>query len=527
MLVASPASAAEKLQIQDINPVTLTVGGGPQPLLVTVKNTGDVSSTATTLTLDVPLSDRQVAVGNVPPDCAKFGSRVTCEVAALKPDGLLNLSIQLTAPATSTLTPGAEVSGTGSAVLKNADTKSFRVNLRGPNQAPVVPEVSGQVVDMSTGTPLANALVLLQDGARREHNVGTDGQGRYRFTSTADKPITPGSLTIGASRNGYENGTATRDARAGQAVTGVLVKLKPVAAAAAPSAPMTEPSLAPEVAATPVEAAPNIRPTSSGMSMLSWVLIVLGGLLVLLGIGAIALLVIRRKDDDGDLVDLDDPRPMLPVAAAMPPAGRAAYRGEPDLTMPVRSGMYDETEVVAGPTVPAAPDGYDEYPGAYRTSYPTSPAGHGPVPTSRAGYGARVGANHDSGVGAAATGYGSYGSGHSGYGWSTADRPDVRGNGDLTAEQRAVHTARHSAPFPPGRSYATNGGRNGYGPYPAGYDAAGGYRGSGPAGYFGGQHDPDYGYDRVSERRERLRPAYDEAPTGGGSPRRSAGWLDD
>ena len=55
-------------------------------------------------------------------------------------------------------------------------------------------------------------------------NTGTDAQGKFRFGP--EKQITPGRLTLGASRDGYDNKTVTKDATAGRSVTGMTQSLR-------------------------------------------------------------------------------------------------------------------------------------------------------------------------------------------------------------------------------------------------------------------------------------------------------------
>jgi hypothetical protein len=127
---------------------------------------------------------------------------------------------------------------------------------------------------------------------------------------------------------------------------------------------------------------------------MSMLLIVLGALLVLLGIGAIILILVRRKDpnaddeaEDGDGGPQRGPTPV--------PASRGTYRGAPaDATMVARAPGYGDPTMVGrgngmgpgmdAPTtmIPPATGPLDEYPDPYGAPPPRSPQ-----PTGR-GYGA-------------------------------------------------------------------------------------------------------------------------------------------
>src|SRR5207248_11058717 len=120
------------------------------------------------------------------------------------------------------------------------------------------------------------------------------------------------------------------------------------------AAPSTSTSPAPADTGTPAAvdsggAAPaaNNAAKNSGGGSFSMILIGLGVLLVLLGIGAIAFILIKRRRDDAD--DGDEYENGVPQRGPTPvPASRGAYHGGPDPTAVVRSGGYGDPTVVGG-----------------------------------------------------------------------------------------------------------------------------------------------------------------------------------
>jgi len=320
-------------------------------------------------------------------------------------------------------------------------------------QAPTtVPEVSGSVVDILTGVGIPEANVSLLDGANHTYSTVTDKQGKYKFLSNDQQPIVPGTLTVGAVADNYEYSATgqpgvSKDGVAGVPLTGVKISLKSTASASAGSVPPTDIlSTAPADTgvAAPIDSG---RKPSSGPSTLSWILIVLGGVLVLLGIGAVVLLMIRRRDDEDDIVvDKPEPRrfrtpraPMpggrppgppprqMPGRPPVPPMGPGGPRGMPG---PRPAGLDAPTtlQTYGRGGRPAPQGGRPGYGGPMPTSPPYGNpgpgGGHGPGP-----YGSPGGRGHDGG------GYGpqaSYNGGGPGYGRGGHDAgpyADPRGNG--------------------------------------------------------------------------------------------------
>jgi hypothetical protein len=349
--------------------------------------------------------------------------------------------------------------------------------------------------------------VLLKDGANNDHTATTGANGAFKITGSAAKPIVPGTLTLGANREGFESGTLTRDGQAGRSVTGLRLGLKP-AASAAPSAPAAVDPSAPSVEPSTADlAAPSNRSNESGTNWLSLLLIGMGVLLVLLGVGAIVLLLMRRKDDrdePGEDYD-DDPRQTRLTPAGAVAGARGAYLGGPggDATMVAPGNMNDATAIV-----PPARQQLDEYPDPYAAA-PTRP-GYGYGGAAEPTYGGV-------GAGAASGGY----RGERGY---AAEEPPA---GRYAPEPRAGRyadeprpgryadepTGRFASGYPAAGTYPGSPAGGGYG----GADNGAGYRGEGGgySGYQGESGADDYGR-RGGHAAEPVDPPYE--PRRGGYP---------
>jgi hypothetical protein len=261
-----------------------------------------------------------------------------------------------------------------------------------PTQAPSVPQVSGVVRDMATGSPIGKAVVVVVDGGacasgKDPCQLGTDNSGAFNFTSSPNKPITPGTLRIVATKNGYDSGAVTVDARAGQSVN-VPLKLKPNAAAsssataeALPSAEGQQPTadvVAPTEAAA---AAPAPKPAgNSGPSAISWIVFVLAGLLVLAGVGMFAVMFLNSRKGDAD--EDADGNPPSGLTGAPMGAGPGVYGGSADRADPTMVGNPGMASAMASPGASDStailrqqrPEG--EFPDRYAAAYPASPAGY-------------------------------------------------------------------------------------------------------------------------------------------------------
>ncbi len=226
---------------------------------------------------------------------------------------------------------------------------------------PTVPEVSGKVTDLYTAEPVKDASVTMQDsmGVRWE-NYPTGEDGSFKITGTAQKPIAAGPLHFVVTKDDIEEfASPPITANANQPLTNVSLKVKVLPTASASAAPSLTPSLN-TVTAGPTENL-AVGATDSGLSGFSIMLIVVGGTLVLLGIGAIVLLFVRKnKDEDGP----GGPRGPGgrggpggpggrggPGRGGPPPPGQRRA-GPPDRTMPMRPGY--------GPPRPGGPGSRDQ-----------------------------------------------------------------------------------------------------------------------------------------------------------------------
>ncbi|WP_204291905.1 carboxypeptidase regulatory-like domain-containing protein [Micromonospora gifhornensis] len=380
-------------------------------------------------------------------------------------------------------------------------------------QAPqTVRSISGKVVNQA-GDGVPNAYVLLKDSAGKQYETNANNDGNFRFTGTSERPIAPGRIDLGASANSVRE-VVSFTANAGQSVTGQRITLAiqasnsptPTPTASESAVPTEDPfddELADEVDEAPAEsAAPPAQASnedSGGFG--NWLLVLLGGLFVAVGVGTIVLLWMKRKENDDAEVDGDEP---AGAPAGAVPAARGSFAGADDQTRVVsRVGNTPDPTMVAGAGISNAPTmmhqpivddvppdpygappapygaapgagqawsggGYGDEPGGYGASgygnAPSSGSGYGSNPSSGAGYGGR-----DYGAGSAGADYPPAG-GAAGYG-ERYDEPTGRYTGDET---------RYPAPADP---YAT-------GLYQP--EAGQGYGSSEPTGY--GRGEPTGGY---------------------------------
>jgi hypothetical protein len=428
--------------------------------------------------------------------------------------------------ASNNLAPGSTQTVTVSISAQNSDgpgqPATAQVTLRGPDAPESVASVSGKVTNADTGRGISGALVALQDDGGHSYNTQTNDDGEFKFTSSNNRPISPGQIDLAAGKEGFKNTTTSTNANAGQAKSGVRLTLK---STASPSA---------SASASPTEDEPTEEPTddvtsdasidpaaagnnsdSGGGGLFSWVLIILGGLLVALGVGAIVLLVIRRKEGGDGEDGADDPNPD-PHGPMPTPGAQGVYRGGADPTMVTGGAAMGG----ANPTMPMNPalanaptmmhQPVDEYGDPYgtplRAPQPGGPAPHDPYsprPESPA-YGAQGGGyGYDEPTGRYTPndGYGPPAGG--GYGPSAGNGYD-----DGYGAHRQGNGYDPGPPPAPRDEY-------GYGQQQpqGGYDEYGGYEQPQPP-------PPPRGYDQGY---------YDEPPPSRDrpSPRRSLDWLDD
>ncbi|GAA4595559.1 hypothetical protein GCM10023107_34470 [Actinoplanes octamycinicus] len=242
-------------------------------------------------------------------------------------------------------------------------SRSVEITVKGPEAPQAVRQVSGKV-RATDGTRLAGATVAMTDSQNHTYQATTDGDGQFAFSSSDAQPIVPGPITVGAVLEGYKGAKTTVTGRANKSVT-ATVTLKPVASASASASasPSTSVSATPADDATDDEATGDATTgpantvaadttKASEEGGVSWMLLVVGGLLVAAGIGAMVLVLMRRKsarnneDPDGDAGFGGGPTGT--------PAGPGRYGADATrVAAPVGAGRNDAT-MVAGAGMGAA-----------------------------------------------------------------------------------------------------------------------------------------------------------------------------
>jgi hypothetical protein len=435
--------------------------------------------------------------------------------------------------ASTNLAPGSNQTVTISITAENRDGTSqparTQLTLKGPDAPKAVNSVSGKVVNVTNGRGIADAFVALNDENGHRFDTQTNDDGSFKFTSTANKPIAPGQLLLAAGKDGFQNNQTSTNVAAGESKSGLRITLRstasPSASASAASPTAEETTDTPTDEATTEEsvdpAAAGDNQNSDSGGTFSWVLIILGGLLVALGVGAIVLLVIRRKDDGEDGAGDGLPGPNGPRPT---PGAQGVYRGGPSPTM-VTGGaaMGGGPTMAMGPGLNDAPtmmhQPLDEYGDPYGTPLRAPQPTSGPPPATQPGYGYQ----------------GGYGQDGNPAGPSSPGAPTAYGSASPTAYGSATPTGRASASasppdpysardYPPpapqgGYGYDEPTGRydpnGGYGQASGGYGASGGYEQSGSAnGYDGGGYGSGNGYGQ-QDNGYAPGGGYDSSPNGG------------
>ncbi|GAA0808784.1 carboxypeptidase-like regulatory domain-containing protein [Spirilliplanes yamanashiensis] len=234
---------------------------------------------------------------------------------------------------------------------------SRRITVRGPDAVQRIDGIKGRVRDQFNAA-VPGATVAYSDSAGHRGETTSDGDGNYSFPSTDQNPISPGRIEIGARKDGFSVFTTSVNGQAGRSVTANLTL---AGAAATPTATPTatpsatlEPSeeVVEEVVPEATTGAPALQAASDDEGSSSLVFIIAGALLVAVGIGAIILVFVRRKEKDGD----DDDPGLTP--AGVPAAAPAQRYGAADATrVAARTGGLpppDATMVTSGAAIPPA-----------------------------------------------------------------------------------------------------------------------------------------------------------------------------
>jgi hypothetical protein len=194
-----------------------------------------------------------------------------------------------------------------------------------------VTQVSGRVRD-GDGKAIDDATVTVRDSAGHGYRATSDGDGRFSIRSSDSKPIAAGFLTVAASRDGYRTARAKVRGTAGSAAT-VRLTLSAVAA------PTTKPPSPSAVASAPVVAqTPATEESSAGATPLGTLktagdqgdgpllFSILGGLLVAVGLGALVLMLIRRRSGPGKPDAQDAPTLVAGAGGSLGDAPTAVLR---------------------------------------------------------------------------------------------------------------------------------------------------------------------------------------------------------
>ncbi|MCA2212874.1 carboxypeptidase regulatory-like domain-containing protein [Jidongwangia harbinensis] len=295
-------------------------------------------------------------------------------------------------------------------------TASEEITVAGPDKPKQVRQVSGRVKD-GDGKAVANAQVLMKDSAGNQYDTTSNGDGGYEFTSSDNRPIVPGSISVGAAKEGYDPAAVSVRGSAGKTVTATLTLVSKNApspsASATPSAKASAETLDDEdEAADDATQAPTIDPNAASNNSAddgggSMLFIILGGLLVAAGIGAIVLVLMRRKDNGDDPDGGDKP-------LGVPPAGPGRYGDDATrMAAPVGGRANDATMVAdlgVGPSLADAPTmlhrpvpAEEEFPDPYGAPASPPQAGNYGAPPPNGAYagGQQYGApDYDDGYGA-------------------------------------------------------------------------------------------------------------------------------
>ena len=401
-----------------------------------------------------------------------------------------------------------------------------RVTVRGDDKSPTVREISGKVRD-DTGKSVSDAEVAIQDSAGHRYTTDTNGSGNFRFRSSDDQPIAPGIVIIGAQKDGFKIVTQNLNTQAGKSFN-VALTMRSEAAPSASASPSASPTASVEPTAEPSEAQTSQAPSLNAAPVAgaddeddssSLLFIIVGGLLVAAGIGAIVLVVMRRKDTDAENDPDADVVPAGARSGAVAPS-QGRYAGANDATRVANLGA-DATMVTsaARPSISDAPtmlqqavpaDPADEFPDPYGAPAAVPHAGY--AAARPGGWGAPAAA-----AGAAAAA-GTYGAGKppaAPYGAATPPAPTApTGTYGAASAPGAYGVPVQPAPAygdpadtygtPPANQYGRPPAQSGYGA-PAGAEPYG--QPSSGAGYGGAPQAPASGYGPGDQQR------YDE-PTG-------------
>jgi hypothetical protein len=509
ILVGAPAAAMAADPTVTINVSTDIAAGTTTSLKYTITNPNGPASPAA-ITVSAP---GMTCSGQ----CSEVGVQVD-------PQNPLTRNAKLAAP---NVDPGQTKTVNLQITVKFGTSPSVTatqpLKVHGQDKPQTVRQISGKVKD-ADGKAVAGANVGILDSNNRKYQKVSNADGGYAFTSSDDNPIGVGNIVVGAAKDGYKAVTVNVKGTADKSINVALTLTSLTASpSASPSASVSaSPEASEEATTEPTEdvspaVTQDTQKASNDSGSGSTLFIILGGLLVAAGIGAIVLVLMRRRNSDPD--DPDDPNGPGGGPSGPVPPSQGRYN-TPDATRvgaPV-GGMIggnanDATMVASLSDAPTmlqrAVPAEDEFPDPYGAPAVTpgnyaGPGGWGTASAAAAAagtYGAApaptYGANQYGGTPAPTQGAGGYEDDGYGGGAGQYGRPPQRAEGAYGAygaeqyggaapeQQRFDEPTGMYRPEPGayGQDYDQ---AAGYGAQP-GYEATPGYGQEGAAGYRGGR----------------------------------------
>jgi carboxypeptidase family protein len=338
--LTTPAQAQQgpDVRIAGLGNVQLQVGGAAQSVTIRVENRSNDplngNANDVQLTMIVPLTEFGVQIASANGECSlsSNNTRMDCNLGDIPAGQSQQIVAQIAVPGNSPVQAGETESGNAQVSLSTGGQGSFNVRVQGPDRPPGVPEVSGVVTDENTGEGIEGANVFLTDGQQTQIDTTTDSDGNFRFTGD----IAAGTIGLRATSDGYEANDDTFTAVAGEPLTGLQISLRSTASPTPSATPAA--TTAPPSTGTPVAAPAS---ADSGGGTFTTIMIILGGLFVLLGIGAIVLLIIRRrreKNEDEGPEGADGPI-SGPRGPSPTPGSHGVYRPSPTQVMGPRGPL--------------------------------------------------------------------------------------------------------------------------------------------------------------------------------------------
>jgi len=354
--------------------------------------------------------------------------------------------------------------------------------------------LQGVVNNITTGKPVQGAKVTLQDGAGKTFPPATtSAAGTYVFDGPTLK-IAPGLIVVSATKDPLVPVEAAKSMQvaANQNATLPALEMQDAAAPTPSAAASAQPTADASGSPLPTTGATDNSSDDEGLDSMTWIMIIVGGLLVALGIGAIVLLLVRRNNDDEEDEEEQPargrPGPRGPQPGYRPPPqptqqyGGGGYRPA-DPTMVARPGMNE------APTMMHRPDPY----GGQPTQQYGGQGQGGWAPQQQGGYGQASGGGAYGGQASGGGAYGGPASGGGGYGGQP-------GYGGGYGQPPGYGANQYDEPTSYAGGAGSGGGYDqpGYGSGQGGYEQ--GYGQSDQYGQQGYQQDP-YGQQGYSDDR--------------------------